>query len=88
MPDLQWAFWPADQPRPTGAEYAAAEARYETEQQPLRDAGDMSDGTNCGLRFMMATYNRWIWWPFFFPDDPPLDPMVDFPDWQTENPRP
>ena len=71
--DVEWSFWPQDTPRPTDAEFAAAEARYAQTLNP----DDMSD-YNCGLRFVMATYNRRIWWPLFFPDAAPLDPMADF----------
>jgi len=60
---LAWAQWPANIPKPTSDEYAAAENRYQASCNPSSG----SDYDHMGLPFVMATYNRLIWWKFFFP---------------------
>ena len=66
--DIQWAQWPKNIPRPTEAEWEAADKRYRAEMTRARERGYYGDGLS-GLSFMMATYGRDIWWGFFFPEE-------------------
>lgn len=59
-----WLQWPDDISKPTQEEWDRAEELYIKSCQP----NDYSDYV-CGLDFVMATYSRWIWWKFFFPDE-------------------
>lgn len=61
--DPVWHQWPVGRPPPTEEEFKIAEKRYELTQS--------DDGTdwNCGLKFVMATYNMQMWWHFFFPNE-------------------
>jgi hypothetical protein len=75
--ETKFSQWPDNRPRPTAEEYAAARDRYHKSITDYNLANPGNPDTTdfcCGLDFVMATYNRWIWWPFFFPDDPPVDP--------------
>jgi hypothetical protein len=60
--DMAFAQWPAGVPRPSADEYASAEKRYKDSLHP-EDTTDFV----CGFKFVMATYNRLLWWPFFYP---------------------
>jgi hypothetical protein len=69
-----WYQWPQDVPFPTYEEYEKAVDRYHEEIKEnnarLKAEGkgpDISDW-GCGLSFVMATYNRKIWWHLFFPE--------------------
>ncbi len=63
-----WSQWPKDIPRPTEDEWYEADKRYRAEMSKARERGYYGDGL-CGLSFMMATFNRTIWWGFFFPEE-------------------
>ncbi len=65
---LTWSQWPKGIPRPTEAEWEAADKRYRAEMARARERGYYGDGL-MGLSFMMATYNKEIWWGFFFPEE-------------------
>lgn len=61
--DMSWSQWPKDIPRPTQEEWDSAFKRYRS-----TCVGDYTDYVS-GLAFVMATYARWVWWEFFFPED-------------------
>lgn len=61
---MQWDQWPADRPRPTDEEFAAAKEQHRAARLP----DDLSDGA-LDLSYMMATYSRWVWWHYFFPEE-------------------
>ena len=65
--DLVWAQWPTSVPRPTPEEWDAAVARYRKDMDDAIARGYYGDAL-MGLSFMMATYNREMWWPYFFPE--------------------
>ncbi len=74
--NLCWAEWPECVPRPTQAEWDAAEERLRRESENL-DARLKAEGkppymgdTGYSLGFDMATCSRTIWWHHFFPDTP------------------
>ncbi len=64
LEDMKWAQWPKVTPRPTPEELEVARERY----QKTLDHHDDSDWP-CGLEFVMTTYNRELWWRFFFPEE-------------------
>lgn len=64
LPDVCLATWPAEKSRPTQTEVETARQRYSATCHP----NDMSDWC-LGLGFVMATYNRLVWWRFFFPEE-------------------
>lgn len=61
---MTYGQWPADRPKPTDEEFAAAKKRHRAARLP----DDFSDGA-LDLSYMMATYSRWVWWHYFFPGE-------------------
>lgn len=70
---MMWEQWLKEVPRPTLEEFKLAEKRYKDDiiknDAELAKEGrvDWSDWRS-GLIFVMSTYNRWIWWKYFFPE--------------------
>lgn len=65
--DRVFMQWPKDVPRPTKAEWEAAEKRWNdetTEQYRNGYGGDFG----FAFTFTLQSYNRLLWWHFFFPD--------------------
>lgn len=64
--DIAFQQWPISVPRPTVAAILRADKAYQADLDP-------NDNTDwpCGLVFVMATYNRELWWKYFFPDEKP-----------------
>jgi hypothetical protein len=72
--DMVWAQWPKDRLKPTLEEFKQAEKRYRDEivenDKELAEEGkfDFSDWRS-GLNWVMSTYCRPVWWPYFFPNE-------------------
>lgn len=68
MNELAFVEWPKDRPRPSEPQITAARMRYRADCDKWIAQGDCSD-FNMGLEFAMGTYNRALWWHFFFPEE-------------------